>query len=290
MKKYIFIILVGILGAIGYFYQFEAFSPVRIELVSETVPPLRLGVIPYLPVDEMKREFQPIIDYLQLKLNRPVILNVAADYQSLARLLELEKIHIAGFSHGSYELLKGKNNWEILCRSIQRGKVFHFGRIIVRADSPIQSLSDLKGCSFAYVEKYSGSGFVFANHLLQEQNLNPLKDFSEITFTHSHEASIKGVLDGKYDAAAVYESAPLLLSELQKNSLRVIADTEAIPTDPMVVNSNLNAELKNELKLAMSNMHIDPEGQKFLSLLYENRSIERYITEEEVQNIKSNSK
>ena len=57
----------------------------------------------------------------------------AADYKSLARLLEQGKIHIAGFSHGSYELLKGENKWEILCRPVQRQEVFHRGRIIAKA-------------------------------------------------------------------------------------------------------------------------------------------------------------
>lgn len=285
MKKYIFIVLACILAAAGYFYQFEPFSPVRIELIAEKLPPLRMGVIPYLPTDELKKEFQPVIDYLQLKIKRPVILNVAADYKSLARLLEQGKIHIAGFSHGSYELLKGENKWEILCRPVQRQEVFHRGRIIAKANSGIKNLSDLKGRTFAYVDKYSGSGFVFPNRLLQKQDISPLRDFSEIFFTLSHEASVKGVLEGKYDAAAVYDNAPLLLSELANKSLIAIADTEAIPTDPMVVSSDLEAPLKASLQSAMTNMHNDEEGKKLLALLYESRGIERYITEAEVQEI-----
>lgn len=121
--------------------------------------------------------------------------------------------------------------------------------------------------------------------ILQKQDISPLRDFSEIFFTLSHEASVKGVLEGKYDAAAVYDNAPLLLSELANKSLIAIADTEAIPTDPMVVNSDLEASLKTSLQSAMTNMHNDEEGKKLLTVLYESRGIERYITEAEVQEI-----
>ncbi|MGI6376174.1 MAG: PhnD/SsuA/transferrin family substrate-binding protein [Anaerolineae bacterium] len=72
---------------------------------------------------------------------------------------------------------------------------------------------------------------------------------------------------------------------MANKSLIAIADTEAIPTDPMVVSSDLEAPLKASLQSAMTNMHNDEEGKKLLALLYESRGIERYITEAEVQEI-----
>lgn len=285
MKGLVSFFVIGLVFIVLFFYFNEPFETVHLNPVLNSSPPIRIGVIPYLPTDEMTQEFAPIMDYLSKRLGRPVYLTVAADYKSLAKLLEHAKIHMAVFSHGSYELLGKGRSWEVLCRAIQRGQVYSRGSIVVRADSGIDGLDGLRGKSFAYVDRYSGTGFVFPNKIFSEVGLDPLMDFSEVCFTHSHEASIRGLLEGRYEATAVYDGAPLFLSELKAGVLKVLAKTSPIPTDPIVVKGSLDADLKEQIRVAMLEMHKDERGKEFMKILHGRRGTERFIGEDELEAI-----
>ncbi len=282
MKGLVSFFCIGLLVIALVFYFNEPFETVELNPVVDGSPPLRIGVIPYLPTDEMILEFNPIIKYLQEKINRQIFLTVAADYKSLAKLLDHSKIHLASFSHGSYELLSKGRDWEVVCRPVQSGQVYSRGSIVVRTDSGVDDIMGLKGKSFAYVDRYSGTGFVFANKIFANLGLTPLQDFREVSYTHSHEASIRGLLEKRYEGTAVYDGAPLFLSELKSGVLKVLAKTKPIPTDPIVVKTGLDTALKDSIRVAMLNMHEDEEGKKYLKALNKRRGTERFIDEEEL--------
>jgi len=244
------------------------------------VAPVYMGVIPFLQPDKLRQQMEPVYSYLEKKLNRPVILTTVSDYESLARLLELKKVHIAWFSHASLEKFRGDKPWEVICRPMQYGNVIYTGQIIVNSNSKIETLKDLQGCSFAYVDRYSGSGFFFPNILFARQGIKPLDFFSQVFFTQSHKNSIEGVKSGLYDAAAVF-SASLLADD--QDEFKVIARTDPIPNDPFVVRGDLDAGLKKAITEAMLNMHEDPFGQKQLEILNRLRGTEKFVSEAEVQ-------
>lgn len=264
---------------LGWFFATGP-EPIRLQPVMLEVSPVNMGVIPFLQPDKLREQMAPVYSYLEKKLGRPVQLTTVSDYESLARLLELKKVHIAWFSHASYEKLKDDHPWQILCRPVQYGSVLYQGQIIVRHDSQFNSVHDLRGQTFAYVDRYSGSGFFFPNLYLASQGIQPLDFFSKVFFTQSHRNSILGVLDGTYAAAAVFSASLLHQSD---QSLKVIARTGPIPNDPFVVRDDLDADLKSKIEHAMLTMHEDPEGVEFLKILKELRGTEKFVSEIEVQ-------
>lgn len=255
-------------------------TPKKIAPVFLEVAPVYMGVIPFLQPDKLREQMEPVYSYLSLKLNRPVIMTTVSDYESLARLLDLKKVHIAWFSHASFEKLRGNKHWEVICRPKQYGNVIYNGQIIVRNDSSIEKLEDLKGRKFAYVDRYSGSGFFFPNILLARKGIKPLDFFSQVFFTQSHKNSIEGVKKGLYDAAAVF-SASLLADDHAE--FKVIARTDPIPNDPFVVREDLEPSLKKAITEAMLKMHEDPDGIKKIEILNRLRGTECFVSEEEVQ-------
>ncbi len=267
--------------------QSESFSPVQAELIVEESPPLVLGINPYLVQADLEKEMQPIADYLAEYLDRPVRLNIPSDYESLGRLLEGKGIHAAWFSNVSFLQLGKGNNWEVLCRPIRRGKLVYRGLIVVKAGSPYNSLGDLRGKAFAYVDRNSGSGFYYPNQLFKKRFINPLTFFKEVVFTNSHDQSLHGVEHGHYDAASVYED--LINSGDNKEKFRIIATTSSIPNDPLVVRRALEPGLKSRLKEAMLTMHETAKGQQVLNQLYAIRGVSRYVDESEVIKVLSKS-
>ncbi len=262
--------------------------PPKIEVLTQEHKPLLMGVIPYLQPEQLKKQILPITEYLSLKLKRKVLFIAISDYEGLGRLLELNRIQIAWFSDTSYRKLKKENDWEVLCRPVQYGNVVYRGQIVTRKDSEIENLNDLNGKIFAYVDRYSGSGFYYPNLLLDRRGIKPLEFFRAVVFSQSHRNSILGVIKGDYDAAAVF-SASLLEYENKEyedaEGLKVIARTDPIPNDPMVVRTDFDENLKKGIADAMLNMHLDEDGKKFIQVLTKLRGTEKFIAETEVQQI-----
>lgn len=265
--------------ATGWFFG-QGPDPVRLTPVIDESIPVLMGVIPFLQPDKLKEQMDPVCQYLQQKLGRKVLMVTASDYESLARLLELKKVHIAWFSHASFEKLRGKNHWQSICRPKQYGAIIYDGQIIVNEKSEFKSVTELRGKVFAYVDRYSGSGFFFPNIFFSSHGIKPLDFFSRVEFTQSHRSSILGVLNGLYDAAAVFSTD---LVNQGETGLRVIAITGPIPNDPVVVREDMEPTLKKNIEAALLNMHQDPDGIEYMKKLTVLRGTEKFVAESEVQ-------
>ena len=280
MKITVFIIFFLVLLIPAGWFAASGPELIRLTPVIAEVSPVYMGVIPFIQADKLREQTQPVCDYLAYRIGRPVRLTTVPDYESLARLLELGKIQVAWFSHASFEKLRGSRDWQVLCRPVQYESVLYSGQIVVRGDSEFKSIHDLRGHRFAYVDRFSGSGFYFPNIYLAAEGIKPLDFFSEVAFTQSHRSSIVGVLDKRYDAAAVFSSDLVYESG---EGLRVIARTGPIPNDPLVVRADLDSGLKKQVEQAMLTMHEDKKGIEYLNTLKILRGTTKYVAEAEVQ-------
>ncbi len=272
-----FLLLVALVT--GWFIA-QGPEPLRLAPVIDESAPVYLGVIPFLQPDKLREQIEPVCQYLQKKLGRKVFMVTASDYESLGRLLELGKVHIAWFSHASFEQLRRNNLWQAICRPKQYGAVVYNSQIIVNEKSEIQNISELRGKVFAYVDRYSGSGFFFPNIFFAKNGIKPLEFFSRVEFTQSHRSSILGVLNGLYDAAAVFSTD---LVNKDAAGLRVIARTGPIPNDPVVVRQDMEPSLKKSIEEALLIMHQDPDGIEHMKTLTAVRGTEKFVAESEVQ-------
>lgn len=244
-------------------------------------PTLVLGVIPYVSNDSIRKELNPLIAYLAAHLDRPVQLVIATDYERLKKLLDYGKVHLAWFSSTSYDKLNTENAWEVTCRPVRSGSVFHRGIIITQASGTVKTLFDLRGKTFAYVDRNSGTGFIYPNHIFIEHGIDPLSFFGKVVFTGNHTNSIDGVLDGTYDAAAVFN---LFIENQQYQpklaSLTILYETNLLLNDPIVVRKDMDSDLKKRLADYLVNMASFPDGLPVLEHLQNVRKWENFISEE----------
>jgi ABC-type phosphate/phosphonate transport system substrate-binding protein len=77
------------------------------------------------------------------------------------------------------------------------------GVILVKADSPIQTLADIKGKKFMCVKKSSFGGGQMAWRLLLENGIDPLKDFATFAEGKKHDNVVLAVKSGVMDAGTV---------------------------------------------------------------------------------------
>jgi phosphate/phosphite/phosphonate ABC transporter binding protein len=77
------------------------------------------------------------------------------------------------------------------------------GVILVRQDSPVQSLEDIRGKSFMAVKRSSFGGAHMAWRLLRENGIDPEQDCSEFVFGNKHDNVVLAVLNGSVDVGTV---------------------------------------------------------------------------------------
>ncbi|MDQ5817545.1 MAG: PhnD/SsuA/transferrin family substrate-binding protein [Actinomycetota bacterium] len=157
-----------------------------------------------------------------------------------------------------------------------RGRPIYFSDVIVRADSGYRSFSDLRGCSWAYNDLDSHSGYNVTRHrLVQMGEISGY--FGRVVEGGSHQRSIRMVCNGEVDAAAI--DSQVLAVELRdhpalKSQLRVIDTLGPAGIQPVVAASRLPDALKVDIREVLLDMGDDPVTRAGLAP----GLIERFVT------------
>jgi phosphonate transport system substrate-binding protein len=184
------------------------------------VEPLRLGIYPLLEVTEVVRRFTPLARYLEAKTGRPVIMEVSKDYQDHIDKTGAEAYDISYLGPASYiQMVREYGLKPILARLETNNAPSYRGAIIVRQDSPLAGLGDLKGKRFAFGDKGSTMGYVVPRHLLWKAGLKP-EDLAVADYLKNQEDVAMSVLAGHFDAGAVREQ---IFEQYRGRGLRVLA-------------------------------------------------------------------
>jgi phosphonate transport system substrate-binding protein len=242
-------------------------TPPAGRVLFHEAPEITFGVFPFLEETRLRSSLEPLGAYLSRCLRRPVTFRVVGDYGEFENMMIRRRLHVAWFTpRTSPKAIE--EAYEVLCRPQSPTDGSYVGCIIARASDSLTTPADLKGRSFAYVDRKSNSGFFYINRRLLELGLDPLRHFGRISFSGAHDRSLEGVLNGTYDAAAVSDlvlrtrtaSAPAL-------PIVVLATTSPILADPILAQKSLPWPLRDDLRAALSGIASTPEGPAVLQAL-----------------------
>jgi phosphonate transport system substrate-binding protein len=142
--------------------------------------------------------------------------------------------------------------------------------IIARRDANIQSLQELKGKRFAWVDPGSTSGYLYPRAMLVEKGLDPDATFSQQVFAGGHDKVVIAVMNGQVDAGAISEDFRQRPNVLQlyprvMEETIVVQKTADIPNDGVAFNKDLPREIVDKTKQGLINISNRPEGKKFFT-------------------------
>ncbi len=220
---------------------------------------LRFGRIPNVSPREAYRVYSGLIDLLDEQLECcEVELVLAPDYASCVRMLANREIDLAWLGTSTYVVEREKTPMIPLVRPIWSGKTGYAGILFTLEGSGIGKLEDLRGKRLAFVDEQSASGYVYPANLLRDAGFDVAQDFAATDFLGSHDAVLMAVLLGEYDAGAVFERAYFTVADrARRMRLRVLAQTEDIPGEPIVAGTHLDAALVAEVRAAFLRIKTD---------------------------------
>ncbi|MBI5507575.1 MAG: phosphate/phosphite/phosphonate ABC transporter substrate-binding protein [Deltaproteobacteria bacterium] len=240
-----------------------------------TEKPTRLviGLTPFIPESDLRREFTPLIDYLSRKLSLPIDIKRAESYAAATKLFGEYQVHLAVLSPLAYVRAKQDNPGLILLATqIADGSSTYAGYIVARDDSGLARAEDLKGKRCLFIDRASASGFIYPMAYLNGLEITPETFFKSIGFSRDHEKALDAVLHRDADAAAVASTVFKMYGDkgAEGRRLRILAKTGRIPYDAYCASPRLDQALVDRVRAALLDLSTrTAEGRQVLQGLTE---------------------
>lgn len=235
-----------------------------------SVTPLRVSVAAVVSPQGTVESYQPLLNYLSLRLQRPVELVQRQTYAETNALIKENRVDIAFVCTSAY--IEGFDDFgmELLAAPQVNGTPTYQSLLIVPDVSTSQEIADLKGKVFAFTDPISFSGRVYPTYLVQQLGSTPDTFFSRTFFTYNHDNAIRAVATGLADGAAVdslvYDFAVQRDPSLAELT-RIIHRSPAFGIPPVVINPDARPQLKATLQELLLSMASDSDGQAALAAL-----------------------
>jgi phosphonate transport system substrate-binding protein len=239
-------------------------------------PPLRVGLVPNQAPDRVKAQYRPLGAYLETALSRSVELFVATDYTGVVEAMASDKLDLAYFGGLTYAQAERRADVVPLVTEVDRetDTPRYYSAIIVRADSPIKTVAEIKGKKFAFGDINSTSGSLYPRLMLERAGAAGLKDFEDprrFIYTGGHDATTLAVVNGTVDAGGVEKRIMQRLIDagtVKADDVRVLEQTPVMGY-PWVV----RAKLEPGLQARIAQAFLDMKDAELLQLM----RAERYV-------------
>lgn len=199
--------------------------------------------------------WQPALDAIQTRTGVPVKYLRLTDSKDQFQALRNGRLHITAFSSGAVPAAVNTCGFSPICTfGRENGDFGYHMQFIVRADSDLKKLTDLRGRKIAFTRPRSNSGYKAAlMQLIKGHQMLPERDY-QWSFSYGHVASIHAVAAGEADAAPVASDIfdrEVAKGELKAEDFRVIYESEKFPPVAFGCAYNLSPELREGIRAAL---------------------------------------
>lgn len=251
------------------YIDLRALTPIPTQIEAE-IKPLRVAVSAVISPQGTVESYTPLLEYIAEQLERPIELVQRPTYAEVNRLVEIGYVDVAFICTGAYLIGEREFGMEILAAPVVNGEAAYHSWLIVAADSPANTLADLRGKTFAFTDPLSHTGRLYPTYLVYQLGERPETFFGRTFFTYSHDAAIRTVANGLADGAAVDSLIYMHLIKREpelESRLRIIHRSPPFGIPPVVVSPSIRPQLRAQLQAIFLSMHEDPAGQAALAEL-----------------------
>ena len=213
-----------------------------------------LGLVPTEDALKMNQSFAPLCAFLGMALGQRLFIRLGESYEQAIEELGNGRALLSYQTPSTYVEAHERYGIEPLVVPLAKGEPFYQSAIVVRIDSGIGSLADLRGKRFAFGDAKSTGSKAMPESMLKEAGLG-LRDLAKHGFVGSHDNVAKAVLQKDYDAGG------LMLTTAEKytgQGLKILATSARIPQFPLCASPRLAPAEREKLVEALVGIH-DPQ-------------------------------
>lgn len=224
---------------------------------------------------ETIRGTQPLADYLGARLGDYGItggeVKIAADFETMIQWIQDGEVDLYFDSPYPVLVISEQTGAQPILRRFRFGVSEYHSVFFVRADSPITSLTELNGQIVGFEESFSTSGYMLPLSYLLQQGFNPVEkagpdapvaaDELGYTFSTADDTTIQWVISGIAPAGVIDNITFQRLPEETQAELRIIAATDNVPRQMVLVRPGLDEALVTAITNELLVMDENEEGQ-----------------------------
>ncbi|HTP06393.1 MAG TPA: phosphate/phosphite/phosphonate ABC transporter substrate-binding protein [Nitrospirota bacterium] len=228
---------------------------------------IKLGTVPRLSAAELQTMYAPLAEYLSKETGEKVSIIIPKDFQAFKEAAKAGQIDIGFANPLIYVEIKDKVNIEPLALSseVKSGTRLR-GIIIVRKDSGIERITDLKGKKFVFMDKDSPAGYLFQLLLLNKAGFDTKKDITVLPFAKRHDKVVQSVFDRTADAGGIREDElEKVKDKVDISQIRIVGYTDYFPNWPFFATPKLKSDTASKIKAALLKLKPnDPKNEAIL--------------------------
>ena len=224
--------------------------------LAQDLKEINFGIISTESSQNLKSDWQPLLDDMAKKLGMKVNGFFASDYAGIIEGMRFNKVQVAWFGNKSAMEAVDRSSGEVFAQMVNAdGTLGYYSHLIVHKDSPIKNLDDMlkqgKNLSFGNGDPNSTSGFLVPGYYVFSQNNIDPKTFFKVSRGANHESNALAVANKQVDVATNNsENLDKIKDKLpgKFNDIRVIWTSPLIPSDPLVIRKDMAEPLKGKIK------------------------------------------
>lgn len=167
---------------------------------------INFGIMSTESSQNLKSIWQPFLDDMSRKTGLKVNATFASDYAGLIQGMRFNKVDVAWLGNKAAMEAVDRSNGEIFAQtSAANGDAGYWSLLIVRKDSPINSVEDMlknaKSLTFGNGDPNSTSGYLVPGYYVFAKNHVDASTAFKRTLNSSHEVNALSVAKGQLDVA-----------------------------------------------------------------------------------------
>ncbi len=227
-----------------------------LSLTSAMAQDINFGFISTESSQNIKSDWQPLIDDMEKQTGLKVKAFFATDYAGIIEGMRFNKVQLAWMGNKSAMEAVDRANGEVFAQMVNAdGTQGYYSHLIVHKDSSLNNLTDLfataKNLSFGNGDPNSTSGFLVPGFYVFAQNKQDPKTMFKVVRSANHETNAFAVANKQVDVATNnsenLEKFKIHQPEKSKD-IKVIWTSPLIPLDPLVISKGLPEATKTKIK------------------------------------------
>ena len=264
----------------------SAVPALSVDAASKKVDLKELNVqfVPSTQADTIQAKAKPLEKLLKKELGIPVHVTISTDYNTVVEAMGSGKVDMGFLPPDPYVQAHKQYGAKVILQSQRYGindkkndgsdtdKLVDYYRalVVVKKDSGIKNVKDLKGKKIAVQNPTSDAGYIFPVVDLKKKGMNVVKN-SDLVTVKGHDQGVISVVNGDTDAAFVFDDARNLVKEDNPDvfkDTRVLKYTTKIPNDTITLRKGVSKADSKTIQKAMIKASKTDKGKKVMKDVY----------------------
>jgi phosphonate transport system substrate-binding protein len=237
--------------------------------------PIKMALVPSLDTRKLVISGEKLAELLKKQTGLTFETSVPTSYAAVVSAMGAGKVDVGWLSPLPYVIAHDQYGVRVVLRTVRNNSDKYWSFIIVRTDSGISKLEDLKGKRFAYGDPVSTSGCLYAKELIRSKGYDPEKFFSNVIYAGAHDKVVMAVYNKQVDGGAIYGGVVSDAREKVVGTIKdvmaktkVIAKSAEIPNDTVSVSNTLPENLTKKITDGLIKVAASKEGRMAIMDVY----------------------